>query len=232
MRKILVCCSAVVLFALASPAAQATGGKHGNGHHKTPVCHKPGTPAEKTLYLPAPAHPGHLGHGDYEGVCKPPAPPPVVTPPVKPPVAEQPCVKCPPPPCPPTQTTTTVIEHVTVIDHGLPAPPTPTTPVAPCVPIRDLLFYSPNGKLGRTTVSVGGKRQRVINVGFRKSAIKVKGLDLRGEGTHTRLTIKSVVRKGDVTVLFRWSGLVRRCGGWLVVDPVVPKAKKTRSSWG
>jgi len=34
------------------------------------LCHKPGTPAEKTLVLPAPAGPGHLRHGDYEGVCQ------------------------------------------------------------------------------------------------------------------------------------------------------------------
>jgi len=34
------------------------------------ICHKPGTPAEKTLVLPAPAGPGHLRHGDYEGVCQ------------------------------------------------------------------------------------------------------------------------------------------------------------------
>ena len=33
------------------------------------LCHKPGTPAEKTLVLPAAAVPGHLRHGDYEGVC-------------------------------------------------------------------------------------------------------------------------------------------------------------------
>jgi hypothetical protein len=34
------------------------------------LCHKPGTPAEKTLVLPAPAGPGHLRHGDYEGPCQ------------------------------------------------------------------------------------------------------------------------------------------------------------------
>jgi len=34
------------------------------------ICHKPGTPAEKTLVLPAVAGPGHLRHGDYEGVCE------------------------------------------------------------------------------------------------------------------------------------------------------------------
>jgi len=33
------------------------------------VCHKPGTPAEKMLYLPASALKGHLGHGDFEGDC-------------------------------------------------------------------------------------------------------------------------------------------------------------------
>ncbi len=34
------------------------------------LCHKPGTPAEKTLVLPASAGPGHLQHGDYEGPCQ------------------------------------------------------------------------------------------------------------------------------------------------------------------
>ena len=34
------------------------------------LCHKPGTPAEKTLVLPSVAGPGHLRHGDYEGVCE------------------------------------------------------------------------------------------------------------------------------------------------------------------
>jgi len=34
------------------------------------ICHKAGTPAEKTLVLPGPAVPGHLGHDDYVGVCQ------------------------------------------------------------------------------------------------------------------------------------------------------------------
>ncbi len=34
------------------------------------ICHKPGTPAEKTLHLPQSAMPGHLGHGDQPGACK------------------------------------------------------------------------------------------------------------------------------------------------------------------
>lgn len=44
-----------------------------NGGFKTSdkqaVCHKPGTPAEQTKYLPPSAVPGHLGHGDYKGKC-------------------------------------------------------------------------------------------------------------------------------------------------------------------
>ncbi|HXG35876.1 MAG TPA: hypothetical protein VNL15_02795 [Dehalococcoidia bacterium] len=33
------------------------------------ICHKPGTPAEKTMTVPEPALGGHLGHGDTEGPC-------------------------------------------------------------------------------------------------------------------------------------------------------------------
>jgi alpha-tubulin suppressor-like RCC1 family protein len=36
---------------------------------KTAICHKPGTPAEKTLYVPPSALNGHLGHGDTLGSC-------------------------------------------------------------------------------------------------------------------------------------------------------------------
>ena len=38
------------------------------------ICHKPGTPAEKTLTLPVPALNGHLGHGDTLGPCTGPTP--------------------------------------------------------------------------------------------------------------------------------------------------------------
>lgn len=34
------------------------------------ICHKPGTPAQHTLVIPAAALPGHLRHGDYEGPCQ------------------------------------------------------------------------------------------------------------------------------------------------------------------
>ena len=33
------------------------------------ICHKPGTSAEKTKTIPAPALNGHLGHGDYIEPC-------------------------------------------------------------------------------------------------------------------------------------------------------------------
>ncbi len=34
------------------------------------ICHKPGTPAEKTLAIPRQALAGHLGHGDARGTCQ------------------------------------------------------------------------------------------------------------------------------------------------------------------
>ena len=39
------------------------------GQQMVTICHKPGTPAEKTLTLPASALGGHLGHGDTMGPC-------------------------------------------------------------------------------------------------------------------------------------------------------------------
>jgi hypothetical protein len=43
------------------------------------ICHKPGTPAEKTLTVPAPAVQGHLGHGDVLGPCEEITPTPTMT---------------------------------------------------------------------------------------------------------------------------------------------------------
>jgi hypothetical protein len=36
---------------------------------KVTICHKPGTPAEKTMDVPVSALRGHLGHGDTLGAC-------------------------------------------------------------------------------------------------------------------------------------------------------------------
>jgi hypothetical protein len=38
--------------------------------NKITICHKPGTPAEKTLRIPIEALDGHLGHGDMIGPCQ------------------------------------------------------------------------------------------------------------------------------------------------------------------
>ncbi len=46
-----------------------TVGSVSAGQEKVTVCHKPGTPAEATLEIAAPALNAHLGHGDYEGAC-------------------------------------------------------------------------------------------------------------------------------------------------------------------
>ncbi len=44
------------------------------GPDKVTICHKPGTPDEKTMEVPRTALRGHLGHGDSEGPCAPPGP--------------------------------------------------------------------------------------------------------------------------------------------------------------
>lgn len=69
--------AALALVTLAS--ASSTVGARPSGSDVT-VCHKPGTPAEKTLVLPAPAARAHLGHGDTRGECDggPPPPPTLV----------------------------------------------------------------------------------------------------------------------------------------------------------
>jgi hypothetical protein len=46
-----------------------------NGVEKVTICHKPGTPAQKTMDVPADAVDGHLGHGDYLGPCTDEPPP-------------------------------------------------------------------------------------------------------------------------------------------------------------
>ena len=45
------------------------------GGGKVTICHKEGTPAEKTLKIPQSALAAHIAHGDYEGECDDPATP-------------------------------------------------------------------------------------------------------------------------------------------------------------
>jgi hypothetical protein len=70
MKKTMICAtlSAFALIAVAGQPAFAAG--YDSKNKKVAICHKPGTPAQKTLYLPVSALKGHLGHGDYKGACK------------------------------------------------------------------------------------------------------------------------------------------------------------------
>jgi hypothetical protein len=45
-------------------------GKKGEKMEKIEVCHKPNTPAQKTLLIPTAALSGHLGHHDTIGACQ------------------------------------------------------------------------------------------------------------------------------------------------------------------
>jgi hypothetical protein len=63
LRKLMMLTAmvAMVLALTAGPAFATT--------EKVTICHKPGTPAEKTMEVPAQAVDGHLGHGDTLGEC-------------------------------------------------------------------------------------------------------------------------------------------------------------------
>jgi hypothetical protein len=65
--SVLVTLTLLVLAMAAAVPAQAKD--------KTTICHKPGTPAQKTMKVPDQALPGHLGHGDTTGPCDPLSPP-------------------------------------------------------------------------------------------------------------------------------------------------------------
>jgi len=71
-----------VITALSSPAM---AGSPPASKEAVTLCHKPGTPAEKTLVLPSSAVTGHIGHGDVAGACGTPPPPPVCGPRTPPP---------------------------------------------------------------------------------------------------------------------------------------------------
>jgi hypothetical protein len=58
--------------ATSSPPADAPSDDDGV---KVEICHKPGTPAEKTLWVSAEDLQSHLDHGDSEDACDPTAPP-------------------------------------------------------------------------------------------------------------------------------------------------------------
>ncbi len=61
----------LILTLLMSLAVSLTPSVTYAGANKATVCHKPGTPAEKTLEVSQSAVNAHLGHGDYTGACGP-----------------------------------------------------------------------------------------------------------------------------------------------------------------
>jgi hypothetical protein len=117
------------------------------------ICHKPGTPAQKTMTLPQPAAEAHLRHGDTAGPCPtgtptpvPPTPTPV--PPTPTPVPPTPTPVPPTPtPVPPTPTPTPTPEPTPTptpepTPTPTPVPPTPTPTPTP-VPLADLTVAMP-----------------------------------------------------------------------------------------
>ena len=61
-----------LMFALAVPEGTfAKGPKSANkeSKNKITICHKPGTPAEKTIKVSVNSLKGHLGHGDLKILC-------------------------------------------------------------------------------------------------------------------------------------------------------------------
>jgi len=69
MKKMLSICLVVTGMFVATWVIAGGNGSPTGAVDKFPVCHKPGTPAEKTLWVPEAAIPGHLGHGDERGTC-------------------------------------------------------------------------------------------------------------------------------------------------------------------
>ncbi len=65
-RKMLFACMVTILLSTGAVGPVSAG------NEKVTVCHKPGTKAETTLEIAAPAEAAHLGHGDYSGPCRAP----------------------------------------------------------------------------------------------------------------------------------------------------------------
>ena len=57
--------------AIAGAFALVRGSSAGAKNEKVTICHKPGTPAQKTMEVPSSAVGGHTGHGDHVGPCCP-----------------------------------------------------------------------------------------------------------------------------------------------------------------
>lgn len=63
----------IPLLVIALLAAMLVPVAAGEPQEKVTLCHKPGTPAEVTIAVGAPAVDAHLAHGDYYGECSQPS---------------------------------------------------------------------------------------------------------------------------------------------------------------
>lgn len=102
------------------------------GHVPVEVCHKPGTPAEKSLTVDEKAVPGHLGHGDYLGECTvEPEPTPEPTPTPEPEPTPEPTEEPTPEPTeePVVEPTEEPVEQPAPPVEAVEEPAVPVTPV-------------------------------------------------------------------------------------------------------
>ena len=102
------------------------------GHVPVTVCHKPGSPAEKSLTVDESAVPGHLGHGDYLGECTvEPEPTPEPTPTPEPEPTPEPTEEPTPEPTeePVVEPTEEPVEQPAPPVEAVEEPAVPVTPV-------------------------------------------------------------------------------------------------------
>jgi len=67
-KRLLIILAIAISLAATQLIAGGNGDPTGNVD-RLAVCHKAGTPAEKTLHVPLTAVPGHMVHGDTLGEC-------------------------------------------------------------------------------------------------------------------------------------------------------------------
>ena len=108
----------------------------GYAHVQVEVCHRPGSPAEKSLTVDESAVPGHLGHGDYLGECTvEPEPTPEPTPTPEPEPTPEPTEEPTPEPTeepviePTEEPTEEPVEQPTPPVEAVEEPAVPVTPV-------------------------------------------------------------------------------------------------------
>jgi len=127
IKRVLVVAAAMIIAMVASVSAFA--GDHGGGHTPVTVCHKPGTPAQKSLTFDDDGYKAHIAHGDTLGPCQ--ELPPVDLCPEEGIQTELPCEEIPPPPV-------DVCDNIEGVQTEGPCEETPVPPVTP--PTHDCVF--------------------------------------------------------------------------------------------